>query len=95
VSKYNLSWRDLRSFNLATRQSEYDVVRNAMLVIGLVALYGIVCTIDYHVEQRIAAERQLEYESAYAQVLRDCMSGASGFYFPDSKKAYECRVLPL
>lgn len=93
--KYDLSWRDHLSFRYATRQSKRDAIRNAMIVVGLVLIYGIVGAMDYQIEQRIAAEHQLETESAYAQMLRDCMSGAVGFYFPDTQRAYECKVQPL
>ena len=95
MNRYNLSWRDHLSFRYATRQSKRDAIRNALLVVLIVALSSVGSTIDYQVEQRIAAERQLETESAYAQTLRDCMSGAVGFYFPDTRKACECKVMPL
>lgn len=95
MSKYNLSWRDHLSFRLATRQSKRDAIRNAAYVIGFLALFVVGSTLDYQIEQMEAAEARLAQESAYAQVLRDCMSGASGFYFPDTQKAYECKVQPL
>ena len=42
----------------------------------------------------------LNNETAYAQVLRDCMSAGAngeqgGFYFKDSQSAWECKVAPL
>ncbi len=95
MSRHDLSWRDQLSFRYATRQSRREAVRNALLVVGLVLAYGIVGTVDYQIEQRIAAERQLASETAYAKVLRDCMSGSPGFYFPDSQRAFECKVQPL
>ena len=46
------------------------------------------------------AEAMLNNETAYAQVLRDCMSAGAngeqgGFYFKDSQSAWECKVAPL
>ena len=95
MSRYSISWRDQIGFRLATRQARREAIRNLLFVVGIVALYGVVGTIDHHVEQRMATESQLEAEKAYAQTLRDCMSGASGFYFPDTQRAYECKVMPL
>lgn len=95
MSRYNLSWRDQISFRFATRKSRMEAWRNAGLIAALLLAYGIVGEIEYQTELRIESQRKLDNESAYAKVLRDCMSGAQGFYFPDTQKAYECKVLPL
>ena len=95
MSRYNLSWRDQISFRFATRRSRNEAWRNAGLIAALLLAYGIAGGIEHQTEQRIESQRKLDNESAYAKVLRDCMSGAQGFYFPDTQKAYECKVLPL
>ncbi len=95
MSRYNLSWRDQIAFRFATRKSRIEAWRNVGLIAALLLAYGIAGEIEYQTEQRIKEQRQLDSEAAYAKVLRDCMSGAQGFYFPDTQKAYECKVLPL
>jgi hypothetical protein len=39
--------------------------------------------------------KQMEGDGAYAKVLFDCMSGASGFYFADTTEVFACDIYPL
>ena len=96
MSNYDLGWHRQLQFKLATRRAKKEALRNALLIAGLVLCYGIVGTMDYADQQR----QRLESEAAYAKALRECMSAGEnnqvgGFYFPDSKRAYECKVQPL
>lgn len=85
--RYGLHWQ--KSYPTTSQLKETLKVIFYLLLILLA--YGIVGRLDYEdelLQQKINAE-------SYKQTLLNCMSGASGFYFADSKSAFSCEVHPL
>lgn len=64
----------------------------ALVAVG--ALWTVAMEMDYQ-DQLLAEKIAQEGANAYRDALLSCMNGASGFYFPDTGKAFECRVKPL
>ena len=62
----------------------------AVIALSLITYIGV-----SHVDR--LEERVLEMESykPYAQTLFDCMSGASGFHFPDTTEVFACDIHSL
>lgn len=72
----------------------------AFATVALLLVYGLADKIEQLGDKAAAMETAADYCSAYKRTLFDCMAAGkngdhSGFYFPDTKKAYECRVNPL
>jgi hypothetical protein len=64
--------------------------RDIAIVIACILTYGLVDRIDTLADRAQIMEQAAAAEGASAQVLRDCESGAKGYYYPASGKTYEC-----
>lgn len=82
MNKHSLTWRDHAKFSLASNQARREAWRNAGLLVGLLAAYAVVGTLDYQDQLRTEIAMQEQSNRALTATLASCLNGTARFTHP-------------